>query len=546
MQPSGKHYEVGETFEFDLKGQTIFQVLLDAYQICPDKTALVQSERQIRLSYADLYEQATAFAAGCAQLGLREGDKMIVCLPNWTEYIITLYAAALAGWVLIPVNPRLQHTEIEFIVKNSEAKAAVVGEKISEFVDHYEIFNNCQSENMTLQYIISVAPNGTKQNRRWMFDEILKSGGKSRSISSANISPGDMAAIVYTSGTTGVPKGAMLTHAGLLFSGNAMNMALENSDKDVVLVVVPVCHVFGLALCIMAVASKSTVVLMERFDPVSVFEVVEREKVTVHHGVSTMFVLELNHQRRGEFDLSSLRTGIVAAAPCPYEIVERIRTELGLNPILSYGMTETSPALTASHFENEAWVYTTVGKVLPGVTLRVVDESGNSLQFGEVGELVCKTPGLMLGYYENEEANRKAIDSDGWFHTGDLVTLSESGYVTLVGRMKEMINRGGLKIYPKEVEELICQQSAVQEVAVIGVPDPVLGERSCACITLKEGCTWSPDEVRAYCKDHLADYKVPDFVDIMDTLPLNSSGKIFKMELKTMMQQQHPAIYQSK
>ena len=206
-------------------------------------------------------------------------------------------------------------------------------------------------------------------------------------------------------------------------------------------------------------------------------------------------------------------------------------------------MTEASPALTASHFENEAWVYQTVGRVLPGVRLVVVDEFGATLPFGEVGELVCQTPGLMEGYHENEKATRQVFDDQGWFHTGDLATFNAAGYVTIVGRIKEMINRGGLKIYPKEVEERLYEHLAVQEAAVVGVPDPVLGERSCACITLKPGANVTAAEIRAYCREHLADYKAPDFVDIMETLPATSSGKIFKRELAQMMSESHPAVY---
>ncbi|MCL6594572.1 MAG: AMP-binding protein, partial [Alicyclobacillus sp.] len=261
----------------------------------------------------------------------------------------------------------------------------------------------------------------------------------------------------------------------------------------------------------------------------------------MHHGVSTMFVLELEHPARPRYNLSSLRTGIVAATPCPYEIVQRIRSELGLEPILSYGMTECAPSLTASSFaEREPWVYATVGRLLPGVQARVVDEHGQDVPPGEVGELIVQSPGRMLGYFRNEEATRAAIDSDGWFHTGDLVTLSDNGYVTLVGRIKEMINRGGLKIYPREVEELLYTFPPIKEAAVVGVPDPVLGERSCACVTLKDGYTTTAADILAFCREHLADYKVPDIVEMMAEFPLTSSGKIYKLELAQRMRELHP------
>lgn len=525
-------------------------MLQEAAQKFPEKTAVTQVERGVHLSYADLSERVAAFSAGCAQLGLHSGDKIIACLPNWPEYLIALFAAARTGLVLVPVNPRLRHREIEFIVHNSGARAAIVADQLSEstvdsgIMSHYDIFRACQTANPSLLHIISVATSESATEPEFTFDAVIASGRTVAEDSPTQVHAGDVAAIVYTSGTTGVPKGAVLTHQNLLFSSDAMNTALESSERDVVLVVVPVCHVFGIAVCIMSIVTQSTIVLMERFEPDAVFQVVERERVTVHHGVSTMFVLELNHPKRARYDLSSLRTGIVAATPCPYEIVQRIRSEIGLEPILSYGMTETSPALTASHFEQEAWVYATVGQALPGVSLRVVDELGRPLPHGQVGELVCKTPGLMRGYYQNEEATRKAIDVDGWFHTGDLATIDNAKYVTIVGRIKEMINRGGFKIYPREVEEVIYRHPAVQEAAVVGVPDPVLGERACACITITVKTRVSPEDIRAYCRQYLADYKVPDFVEVMEEFPLNSSGKIYKLELAKWMKQRHPPVYQ--
>ncbi|WDL95672.1 class I adenylate-forming enzyme family protein [Alicyclobacillus sp. ALC3] len=542
MLPSGKQYEVGGALAGTDYLRTVFQVLQAATESVPDKTALVQVERGIRLTYRELYVRVAHFAAGLNVLGLEQGDKLVVCLPNWPEFVIALYAAARVGIVVIPVNPRLRQGEIEFIVQNSGARAAVVADKKSESTGMYDIFCSVQTSTPGLEYLIPVDPSGTSDHPH-AFERVLALGAAAGEVPPATVQPNDLAAIVYTSGTTGVPKGARLRHQNLLFSGDAMNQALENSERDVILIVVPVCHVFGLAVCIMAGATKSTAVLMERFSPETVFQTIERERVTVHHGVSTMFVLELNHPDRRKYDLSSLRTGIVAATPCPYEIVERIRTELGLSPILSYGMTETSPALTASHFENEAWVYQTVGRVLPGVTLRVVNEVGDPVPYGDVGELVCQTPGLMENYHENETATRRAIDERGWFHTGDLATLNEAGYVTIVGRIKEMINRGGLKIYPREVEERLYEHPAIQEVAVVGVPDPVLGERSCACITLKPGESITPEEARTYCREHLADYKVPDFVEVMEALPLNSSGKIYKLQLGEMMRERHPPVY---
>ncbi|MBX5436573.1 MAG: acyl--CoA ligase [Alicyclobacillaceae bacterium] len=544
MQPFGKPYDDSPSGASQTGAVDIFQSLLETCEACPEKTAIVHVEGERRLTYKELYEQVAAFATGLSKLGLRQGDKIVACLPNWPAFVVALYAAARAGLVFIPANPRLRQHEIDFIVRNSGARAAVVADQTGD-ISHYEIFAACQGEGSQLQHIVAVTPNGVVSNRPLTFESVLALGRSQPTAPPSAVSADDVAAIVYTSGTTGTPKGAMLTHRNLFFSADGMNAALENSERDVILVVVPVCHIMGLSVSLMSVRTRSTMVLMEKFQAEAVFQVIEREKVTVHHGVSTMFVLELNHPNRSRYDLSSLRTGIIAATPCPYEVVERIRKELGLSPILSYGMTECSPALTATHFENEPWVYATVGRPLPGVSLCVVDENGKRLGPGEIGELLAKSPGLMKGYYNNEEATRQAIDGDGWFHTGDLAVINEFGYVSIVGRIKEMINRGGLKIYPREVEDLLYQLPAVQEAAVVGVPDPVLGERSCACVTVKPGHTLDPQEVVAFCRERLADYKVPDFVEIMDSLPLNSSGKIYKLELARMMKEKHPPTYRA-
>ncbi|WP_067935980.1 class I adenylate-forming enzyme family protein [Alicyclobacillus kakegawensis] len=557
MQPFGKP---SEHSAWTMMGKrTIYDILLDAVNSHPHKPAIVQAESDVRLTYAQFHERVRALATGLRRMGLRAGDRVVACLPNWPEFAIILFACAQSGLILVPVNPRLRQQEIEFVVNNADPRAAVIGDE-HEDAQHYGLFVRAQQVHPELEHLITVGPAGQDLSVGTPFSTVLelgrmfenavnKAGAASDSAdtcpgtASAPVDAEDIAAIVYTSGTTGTPKGAMLSHRNLLFSGDRMNEALENGERDVVLIVVPVCHVFGLAVTIMTVATRSTMVLMNEFHPETVFQVIEREHVTVHHGVSTMFVLELNHPSRPQYNLSSLRTGIVAATPCPYEVVERIRAELGLSPILSYGMTECSPALTASHFETEAWVYATVGRVLPGVELRVVDEAGRVLPTGEVGELVVKSPGLMRGYYRNEEATRQAIDAEGWFHTGDLGHLDEQGYVTVVGRIKEMINRAGLKIYPREVEDVLYEHPAVQEAALVPVPDPVLGERSCACVTVKPGCQLSAEDVREFCRERLADYKVPDIVEILPELPLNSSKKIYKLELARMMREKHPPVF---
>ncbi|MBX6395536.1 MAG: AMP-binding protein, partial [Alicyclobacillaceae bacterium] len=517
---------------------TISEAFRKTVEQVPEQTAIVFGDR--RMSYRDLSEFASAFAKGCLQLGLQKGDRVVLCLPNWPEFVVAYLAFAQTGLVCVPVNPRYSASEIEYIVQNSGARAAVFPGR-DRLPEYEPIFRSCKEKFDDLEYIIPVGAEVEGQGSS--FDKVLELGRSVAQEPRSAVTPDDLVVIGYTSGTTGVPKGAMLAHRNLMFSSTALNEVLQLGPKDVTLVVVPVCHIFGFALTLMSVISGAKIVLMERFEVESVFAAIERERVTFHSAVSTMFILELNHPNRSKYDLSSLRTGIIAAAPCPTEVVERIRTELGLQPIMSWGMTEASPALTASNFEQESWVYSTVGRALPGVELRVVDETGKVLGPGEIGELVCKSPGLMLGYYRNPEATRQAIDEEGWFHTGDLGSIDERGYVTIVGRKKEMISRGGLKIYPREVEERLYQHPMVEEAAVIGLPDPVLGERSCACIKLKPNAVVSVEELREYCSKVLADYKVPDVIEILPELPLNSSGKIYKLRLIEMMKEKYPPVY---
>lgn len=527
-----------------------------------DRVALVFADE--RLTYGKLMEMAKAFATACGRLELRPGDRVVVCLPNWPEYVVAFLGCMLGGFVFVPLNPRLRRHEIRYITENSGAKLAVCPAGIEDGI-HLSIFQELLDEVPSLQHLVAVSRGERPLGVHRSFQDFLNSGERgeadTRDSVERDMTPGEpggrttdgcgvpsnLACIVYTSGTTGLPKGAMLTHDNLLWTTTSMNDVLQMSDRDVSLIVVPLCHIFGLGPSLLsALLSGATVVLVDVYKPETVFQVVERERVTVHHAVPTMFILELNHESRNLYDLSSLRIGIMAAAPCPVEVVSRIRRELGMEVIVSYGLTETSPALTATRMEQDDWVYETVGRALPGIELKVVGDLGETLGPGEIGELCCKSPGLMAGYYRNSEATREAIDEGGWFHTGDLATIDENGYVRIVGRKKEMINRGGLKIYPREVEEWLYKHPAVREVAIVGVPDPVLTERTCACVTLKEPNSLTPEDIQSYCRSGVADYKVPDIVEILDELPHTSSGKIAKLELAAAMKEKHPPVYRTK
>jgi fatty-acyl-CoA synthase len=299
----------------------------------------------------------------------------------------------------------------------------------------------------------------------------------------------------------------------------------------------PIFHVMGLMFTLRVVSSKARMVLMEQFKPEMALQLIELEKVTVHPGVPTMFILELNHPNFHKYDLSSLRTGEMGGAPAPVEIIHRIREEMGCNILVGYGMTETSPTLTLTGFNDDNQLRSeTVGRALPGVELKIVDDLQQDLGINTVGELACRSFGLMKGYYKDPEKTYQAIDKDGWYYTGDLATIDENGYVRIVGRKKDMVIRGGYNIYPREVEEHYYKHPSVVDVAIVGLPDSVLGEITCACILLKDNVTVSEEEMIEFVKGKVADYKVPDRVIFVNTFPMTPSGKIRKVELQQQIQ----------
>ena len=305
------------------------------------------------------------------------------------------------------------------------------------------------------------------------------------------------------------------------------------TPQDVFLMPTPIFHVMGLMFALRAISSEARMVLMEAFKPEKALSLIEQEKVTIHPGVPTMFILELNHPSFKKYDLSSLRTGEMGGAPAPVEIIQRIREDMGCNVLIGYGMTETSPTLTLTGFDDDNILRAeTVGRPLPGVNIKIVDENRNELGVNAVGELACQSFGLMKGYYKNLEKTFEVIDEHGWYYTGDLATMDEQGYIRIVGRKKEMIIRGGYNIYPREIEEYFYTHPAVMDVAIVGLPDTVLGEISCACVRPRPEMRVSEEELREFIAGKIADYKMPDKILIVDDFPMTPSGKIKKIDLQ--------------
>lgn len=513
-----------------VKSRDLWQMLEHTTGLFSEREALVSGSR--RYTFRQVQAMALRCAAGLYQNGLRQGDRVGLIMPNWAEFVVAFFAAARLGAVLVPLNVRYRANEIEYMLRNSEAKFVITCAEFGGF-NFVELLKDLRPKLPDLQHVIVVGqPQGSQGLISW---ENLLHEGDPAHLPAITINPQeDLFTILYTSGTTGVPKGAMLTHANLVNNAMLMAEALVITEQDRFLVAVPLFNIFGISPSVIsAYGSGACLVLLDIFKPEEALRLVQNEQITVHHGVPTMFILELNFPDFPRFDLSSLRTGILAAAPAPVEIIRRIRQDMGCEIASAYGLTETSPCLTMTNFGDDDMLRAeTVGRALPGVEIKIVNDDGEEVPHGEMGELACRSSGVMKGYYKMPEATAAAIDNEGWFYTGDFATLDEQGQVRIVGRKKDMINRGGYKVYPREVEEFYYQHPKVQEVAVIGIPDPVLGERSVACIKLKPGQQADPQEMLNFLENKLADFKHPDFVRFVERFPMTSSGKIKKMQLR--------------
>ena len=510
-------------------------ILLErASKMYPNREAIFDGRN--RITYKQLLEEVQLLASGLSQKGIKQGDRVMVSLLNWYEFVCIYFALAQIGGIVIPCNTRYQLEELLYILKNSGAKAFFVGKEFSYF-DSLKEYMKTDSTHSTLKEVFTVR---TKKSDYFSYEELLNLG-KTYTTPHCNLNPtDDVFTILYTSGTTGQPKGAMLTHENVTYSAILTADQLRCTEDDVYLIPVPAFHVFGMVPGILSAVSKgSKMVFLENFKAIEALKLIESEKVTVHHGVPTMFILELNHPDFKQFDLSSLRTGIIAAAPCPEEIVRKIRTEMGCDVQVSYGLTETAAAITFTSFHDDDYLKsTTVGKVLPGVKAKIVDANRREVTIGEVGEIAVKGKGVMKGYYQMSENTKEAFDEDGWFYTGDSVTIDENGYIRIVGRKKDMLIRGGYNIYPREVEEIFYKHPSVLEVAIIGLPDTVLGEISCAVIKKKPGYSEDEHSMKTYIKEKVADFKVPDRIVFVEELPMTASGKIIKNHLKNIISEQ--------
>lgn len=492
---------------------TIADVLRENVYVRPSAEAVTDGTR--RLSWKELHEAALSSCAHFAALGVRAGDRVGVVLPNQIEAIVLYWACALSGAIFVGANPRLGHDDLKNVLRHSGARLICVSDdalaariREMDLPDAREILNVESSELIAL------------------FSQPLKAPVKT-----AHVGRDDVFAICYTSGTTGRPKGVVLTHGNLVWNAAVTASALECSQRDTFLLTVGITHIFGLSAGVLAAAiTGAKTVVLKTFAAGTALDLCEWEGVTVLHGVPTMFVLELAAQKRAPRDLSRLRTGIVAAAPVSPELADQIRAELHCDVQIAWGLTETSPAVTITRFDDPpAARRSSVGRALPEAQI-LVNSNGH-----EYGEILLKSPGVFKGYYNDPELTRESFTEDGWFKTGDIGYLDASGFLHLKGRSKEIIIRGGLHVYPEEVELLLSELPWVAAVSMVGIPDAVLGERTCACIVVAENSRVPEDmlaEVRETVARRLADYKVPDTVLRVAELPRNPSGKVLRGVLR--------------
>ena len=495
----------------------------------PDREFLVFGSR--RMTYVQVEREAVALADALAKLGLQAGDRLAVDLPNWPEWVVTLLAAAYRGVVLVPLDPSLTIHELKYQLRHAEVRAAVVPESY-EGTDFLELYDELLPDLPELRALILV---GTSD--RWLDDRVYRYADliSKRAAPAGVIASGDPAmlplAILYTSGTMGKPKGVTLSHASITMTARASCDAVRHTGEDRVLGAVPAFTIFGVHVVAVTITAGATLVLQERFDAGAALELIRRERVTVVHGVPTMFELLMRHPSFEERSPVTCRSGLVAGSPVSPDLASRIRQWCDVE--IAYGLTETGPTVTVTRFEDDAERRAqTVGRAIAGVTVKVVDLKSGSLHGPEaVGELAVRGPNVMLGYDRMPGETSRSVTAEGFFLTGDLALVDEDGYVKILGRRAEVIIRGGYKIYPRELEDLLRTHPAVGDATVVGIPNETLGELICACVVPTEGSIVTGDELKDFCREAVADYKVPDLVRFFDTLPLTGSGKVKRREL---------------
>ncbi len=536
-----------------LLGDTVGALLDRVTATHPERPALVARAQDVRLTYRQFHAEVERVAAGLLTLGLKRGDRIGIWAPNRAEWVLLQFAAPKAGLILVNINPAYRSHELEYSLSKVTCSALVLSRRFK--TSHYlDILSELAPELASsepgqlraarlpaLREVIVLDEEPTPGTRSW---QQLVALGQAADLAPLHaleptLNFDDAVNIQFTSGTTGAPKGATLTHHNIVNNGWFVGEAMRLTEHDKLCIPVPFYHCFGMVLGNLACVTHGACMVIpgEGFDPLVTLETVAEEKCTALHGVPTMFIAELEHPRFAEFDLTSLRTGIMAGSPCPIEVMRRVVNEMHMAEVtIAYGMTETSPVSfqTVPDDPLERRVGS-VGRIHPHLEVKLVGDDGAVVPRGTSGELCTRGYSVMLGYWNDDLRTREAIDAARWMHTGDLAVIDADGYCSIVGRLKDMIIRGGENVYPREIEEFLYTHPKIQDVQVFGVPDTKLGEQVCAWVRLREGSQASEAEIQDYCRHHLAHYKVPHYVRFVDAFPLTVTGKVQKYLMRDTM-----------
>ena len=541
---------VSGTSDAPLRYQTIGDALTETAARFGDREALVVRHQDVRMTWAEFDAAVTELAAGFLSLGLEPGDRVGLWSPNNAEWVLTQLATARAGLVLVCVNPAYRISELEFALNKVDCRALVLAERLKTS-DYVAMLRELAPE------LAEAEPGALAAARlpglRWAitlgetahagclrFEDLRGRATDADRARLAEVIPtlqaDDAINIQFTSGTTGAPKGATLTHFNILNNGRFVAATQRFTEADRLCIPVPLYHCFGMVMGVLGCLTHGAAMIFpdEAFEPRSVLETVAAERCTALYGVPTMFIAELALPDFAEHDLSTLRTGVMAGAPCPVEVMKRVQAEMNMTEVtICYGMTETSPVSFQSQVDDPLDKRTaTVGRIHPHVQVKIVDEAGRVVPRGERGELCTRGYCVMLGYWDDAERTAESIDTAGWMHTGDLATMDADGYVNIVGRVKDMIIRGGENIGPREIEEFLYRHEAIEDVAVFGVPDDRFGEAVAAWIMVREGASLTEDEVRAFCDGQIAHYKIPRHIKFVSEFPMTVTGKLQKFVMR--------------
>ena len=548
-------YDKGAT-DVPLIEQTIGAYFDESCARYAPREALVSRHQGVRLTYAEFRRRVDALACSLMRLGLAKGDRIAIWSQNNVEWALTQFATAKAGLILVNINPAYRRAELEYAINKVGCRAIILSpafktsDYIGMLVDLASELMSCAPGKLvsqrlpTLKWAIRLGADHSPGMLN--FDDLLTSPSDAEmaalAAAGATLKADEPINIQFTSGTTGAPKGATLTHRNILNNGRFVGEAIRLTENDRLCIPVPLYHCFGMVMANLGSLTHGSCLVYpaDSFDPLSVLQAVSEERCTTLYGVPTMFIAVLDHPDFAKFDISSLRTGIMAGSPCPTEVMKRVIDQMHMGEVtIAYGMTETSPVSTQSGVDDSIELrVSTVGRVQPHVEIKIVDAEGNIVPRGVTGEFCTRGYSVMRGYWGDVAKTAEAVDGDGWMHTGDLATMDENGYCNIVGRIKDMVIRGGENVYPREIEEFLYRHPKIRDVQVVGLPDRKYGEELCAWIIPREGEQLTEQDVRDFCKGQIAHYKVPRYIKFVDAFQMTVTGKIQKFLIRDQMKEE--------